>query len=70
MPQSWGPSQGRQGSLAGWTAIWTKRRAAGHLDPTHKGCTSAGLRPKQGGEGRLKAAPVAAEFPTTALARA
>ena len=65
-----GPTQGRQAPLSGWRATRSNRRAVGTLDSTHEEGASAGLLPKQGGEGRTRTAPAAAQFPTTALARA
>ena len=62
VPQSWGPTQGRQAPLTGWRTVGTNRRAAGSLDSAHEECM---WQSREGGEGT---ALVAARFPTATSA--
>ena len=66
MPQPWGLTQGKWAPLAVGRAGGTQRRAMGSLNFACEQCACAGLLLKQGGEGSLKTAEMAAWLPVTA----
>lgn len=61
------PTQGRWAHLAGGRASGTNGKARGSLDAAHEEYAHACLLPKQGGEGRLRAASVASWLPQLSL---
>lgn len=67
VPQSWSHTQGKQTPMAGWRTTWTNRRAVGSLDSAQEVHMSTGLLLRQGREGKLRTASVAAWLLMTAL---